>query len=117
MRVEEVPAAGGAAAREEGERRGEGGGEGLIAGQEEEGEEGAGDEGGAEGGEDTGAGDTIAEMNVGSEGTGPVPQEEDTASVQGVGRRAPRRAHHAGGRCATRALRVVQPWAPREARR
>jgi hypothetical protein len=69
------------------------------------------------GGEDTGTGETVAEMDVGATDAGPVPQEEDLALVQGVGRRTPRLVHHAGGCSVTRALRVVQPWAPREARR
>ncbi len=96
-RIEEVPAAGGTAAREEGESKGKQHGEG--------------------GDEDTGAGEAVAEMDVGAAGAGPVPQEEDLASVQGVGRGAPRHAPHAGGGPVTRARRLCQPWAPREARR
>jgi len=96
-RSDEVPAAGGTAAREEGESTGKQHGEG--------------------GGEDTGAGEAVAKMDVGAAGAGPVPQEEDLASVQGVGRSAPRHAPHAGGGPVTRARRLCQPWAPREARR
>ncbi len=33
----------------------------------------------------TRAREAVAEMDVGAAGTGPVPQEEDLASVQGVG--------------------------------
>jgi len=60
-RSEEVPAASGTAAREEGESTGKQHGE--------------------DGGEDTGAGEAVAEMDVGAAGTGPVPQKEDLASV------------------------------------
>jgi len=78
--VEEVPAMGAAAARED---RDEGGAV-PIAGEEQNLDEGGGREDRAERSQHTGTGETVAAMDMGAKGAGPVPQEEDAAVVWGV---------------------------------
>jgi len=86
--VEEVPAMGAAAAREDREEGGEEdrdeGGAVPIAGEEQNLDEGGGREDRAERSQHTGTGETVAAMDMGAKGAGPVPQEEDAAVVWGV---------------------------------
>ncbi len=79
---------GAAPAREDREEGGEEdrdeGGAVPIAGEEQDLNEGGGREGRAERGQHTGTGEAVAAMDMGAEGAGPVPQEEDTAVIRGV---------------------------------
>jgi len=103
--VEEVPATGAAAVREDCEEGGEEdrdeGGAVLSAGKEQDLDEGGGSEDRAEKGQHTGTGETVPAMDMGAKGAGPVPQEEDAAVVWGVVHGDPLRVHVArrdGGR-------------------
>lgn len=78
--VEEIPATGVAAAREDREE----GGAVPITGKEQDLDEDGGREGCAERGQHTETGEAVAAMDMGAEGAGPVPHEEDAAMVWGV---------------------------------
>jgi len=95
--VEEVPAMGAAAAREDSEEGGEEdrdeGGHVPIAGKEQNLDEGGGREDRAERSQHTGTGETVPAMDMGAEGAGPVPHEEDARVVSRVMHGDPLRVH------------------------